>query len=95
MDAKTVVIGLLVVSAVLLGGLVASGLREEKAYAQGGVYATYLAATANVQEQFVNFVVLDTESRKLLFYRVEQGKWTLADPTVGFDLTKEFKHAGP
>ena len=94
MDAKTVVIGLLVVSAVLLGGLVASGLREEKAYAQGGVYATYLAATANVQDQYVNFIVLDTDSRRLLFYRVEQGKWTL-EPTAGFDLTKEFKHAGP
>ncbi|MBE3097498.1 MAG: hypothetical protein IMZ44_10265 [Planctomycetes bacterium] len=94
MDAKTAVIGLLVVSAVLLGGLVASGLREENAYAQGGVYATYLATTANVQEQFVNFVVLDTDSRRLLFYRVEQGKWTI-EPTAGFDLTKEFKHAGP
>jgi len=94
MDAKTVVIGLLVVIAVLLGGLVASGLREERAYARDSVYSTYLAVTANVQEQFVNFIVLDTESRRLLFYRVEQGKWTI-EPTAGFDLTKEFKQAGP
>ena len=94
MDVKSVVIGVLVVSAVLLAGMVATGLREERAYAQGGVYATYLAATANVQDQFVNYVVLDTDSRRLLFYRVEQGKWTL-EPVAGFNLTTEFKHAGP
>jgi hypothetical protein len=96
MDGKTVVIGVLVVSAVLLGGVVVSGLRQD-AYAQGGVYATYLAVTANVQDQFVNFVVLDTESRRMIFYRVEQGKWTIPDPVAGAgrDLVRDFQHKAP
>jgi hypothetical protein len=93
MDGKTVVIGVLVVSAVLLSGIVVSGVRQE-AYAQGGVYATYLAVTANVQEQFVNFAVLDTEARRLLFYRVEQGKWLL-EPAVGRNLATDFQHKAP
>jgi hypothetical protein len=93
MDGKTVVIGVLVVSAVLLSGIVVSGVRQE-AYAQGGVYATYLAVTANVQEQFVNFAVLDTEARRLLFYKVEQGKWQL-EPAAGRNLTTDFQHKAP
>jgi hypothetical protein len=93
MDGKTVVIGVLVVSAVLLGGVVVSGLRQD-AYAQGGVYATYLAMTANVQDQFVNYVVLDTESRRMLFYRVDQGKWTI-EPVTGRDLARDFQHKAP
>jgi len=93
MDGKTVVIGVLVVSAVLLGGVVVSGVRQD-AYAQGGVYATYLAVTANVQEQFVNFVILDTEARRMLFYKVEQGKWTL-EPTIGRNLATDFQHKAP
>ncbi|MBM4019630.1 MAG: hypothetical protein FJ288_15135 [Planctomycetes bacterium] len=94
MDVKTVVIAVLVMTAVLLGGLVASGLREERAYARDSVYSTYLAVTANVQEQFVNYIVLDTESRRMLFYRVEQGKWTM-EPVHGRDLTRDFRQAGP
>jgi hypothetical protein len=93
MDGKTVVIGVLVVSAVLLSGVVVSGVRQD-AYAQGGVYATYLAVTANVQEQFVNFVILDTEARRMLFYKVEQGKWTL-EPTIGRNLATDFQHKAP
>ncbi|MCX5684449.1 MAG: hypothetical protein NT049_12290 [Planctomycetota bacterium] len=93
MDGKTVVIGVLVVSAVLLSGIVVSGVRQE-AYAQGGSYATYLAVTANVQEQFVNFVVLDTEARRMLFYKIEQGKWQL-EPASGADLKKDFAHKAP
>ena len=73
MDGKTVVIGVLVVSAVLLGGVVVSGLRQD-AYAQGGVYATYLAVAASVQDQYVHYVVLDTEARRMLFYQVNMGK---------------------
>lgn len=93
MDGKTVVIGVLVVSAVLLSGIVVSGVRQD-AYAQGGVYATYLAVTANVQEQVVNFVVLDTEARRMLFYKVEQGKWTL-EPATGRNLATDFQHKAP
>ena len=93
MDWKTVVIGVLVVSAVLLGGLVVSGLRPDgAAYGQGGVYATYLAATANVQDNFVNFVVLDTQSRKMLFYRVDITTLQL-EPVSGRDLNKDFPRA--
>lgn len=92
MDGKTVAIGVLVVSAVLLSGVVVSGVRQE-AYAQGGVYATYLAVTANVQADMVNFAVLDTEARRLLFYRVEAGKWTL-EPAGGKFLAADFQHKG-
>lgn len=96
MDGKTLAIGVLVVSAVLLSGVVVSGVRQE-AYAQGGVYATYLAATASVQPNAVHFAVLDTEARRLLFYKVDPGKGTLEPVTTGgaFLLAQEFKHAGP
>ena len=93
MDGKTVAIGVLVVCAVLLSGVVVSGVRQE-AYAQGGVYSTYLAVTANVQPDMVNFAILDTQSRLLLFYKVEPGRWTL-EPTVGKFLTKDFQHRAP
>ena len=93
MDWKTVVIGVLVVSAVLLGGLVVSGLKPDgAAYGQGGVYATYLATTANVQDNYVNFVVLDTQSRKMLFYRVDTTTLQL-EPVSGRDLNKDFPRA--
>jgi len=95
MDWKTVAIGVLVVTAVLLGGLVASGLREEKAaYAQGGVYATYLAVAAGVQTDQMNFVVLDTEARRLLFYRVDPAKFKM-EITSGRDLTRDIKQSIP
>ena len=97
MDGKTVVIGVLVVSAVLLGGVVVSGLRQD-AYAQGGVYATYLAVTASVQEQYVHYVVLDTEARRMLFYQVSQGKDQskyIMEPVSGRDLTRDFLHKAP
>jgi hypothetical protein len=93
MDGKTVAIGVLVVSAVLLSGIVVSGVRQE-AYAQGGVYATYLAVTANVQPDSANFAVLDTEARRLLFYKVEPGRWTL-EPGVGRMLATDFQHKAP
>jgi hypothetical protein len=93
MDGKTVVIGVLVVTAVLLGGVVVSGVRQD-AYAQGGVYATYLALTATVQADTVHFAVLDTEARRLLFYKVEPGKWTL-EPAGGRMLTTDFQRKAP
>jgi hypothetical protein len=89
MDWKLVVIGVLVATAVLLSGLVAGGLRQD-AYAQGGVYATYLAVTANVTQDMVNFVVLDSASRRVLFYKVNITSFAL-EPSGGIDLTKDFK----
>jgi hypothetical protein len=93
MDWKTVVIAVLVASAVLLGGVVMSGLRPEPAYGQGGVYSTYLAVTANVQSDFVNYVVLDTEARRMLCYRVDTAKLTM-EPAWGADLVRDFRHPG-
>jgi len=92
MDGKTVAIGVLVVLAVLLGGLVTGGLRQPAAYAQGGVYATYLATAVGVRENLINFAVLDTESRRLVFYDVELPKFDLR-PTDGRMLAQDFKHA--
>ena len=95
MDGKTVVIGVLVVSAVLLGGVVVSGVRQD-AYAQGGVYATYLAVSANYQENSANFIILDTESRRMLVYKVDPATGVLSPVASGaFILTQEFKRTAP
>jgi hypothetical protein len=94
MDWKMVVIGALVVAAVLLGGVVTNGLKEKPAYGQGGVYSTYLAVSADVQERYSNFVILDTETRRLLIYRVDIVKLTL-EPVAGRRLDVDFKHTAP
>lgn len=94
MDGKTVAIGGLVVLAVLLGGMVAGGLRPEStAQAQGGVYATYLATTVQVTQDAANFVILDTDTRRMIFYKVDLVKNEL-DIVAGKDLTKEFQRKG-
>ena len=94
MDWKTGVIGALVLAAVLLGGVVTSGLKEKPAYGQGGVYSTYLAVSADVQERYSNFVILDTETRRLLIYREDIAKLSL-EPVAGRDLARDFKHTAP
>ena len=73
MDGKTWAIVGLVVLAMLLGGAVVSGIRQgPAAYAQGGVYSTYLAVTGEVRDDNVDFIVLDTASRRLIFYGYDQ-----------------------
>ncbi len=73
MDGKMWAIAALVILAMLLGGVVAGGLRQEgAAFAQGGVYATYLAVTAEVRDNNVDFVILDTASRGMIFYGYDQ-----------------------
>ena len=91
MDGKKVAIGVLVVMAVLLGGIVASSLREERAaYAQGGVYATYLAAAVLVRSDMANFAVIDTEARRLVFYDIDQARYELK-PSAGRVLDRDFQ----
>jgi len=90
MDGKKIAIGALVVLAILLGGLVAGGLRDNAAYAQGGVFATYLAVAAEVREDYVNFVVLDTDSRRVVFYDIAPPKHELT-PTGGRMLDRDFQ----
>jgi hypothetical protein len=93
MDWKIVVIGALALSAILLGSIVASGLRPENtAYGQGGVYATYLVVGASVQDNYAEYAVLDTESRKMLFYKVDATKLVL-EPVKGIDFAKDFAKA--
>ena len=93
MDWKTVVIGVLALSAVLLGGVVASGLRPEApAYGQGGVYATYLAVGANVQEEYAQYAIIDTEARKMLFYKVDLTTLKMT-PIKGQDFSRDFAKA--
>jgi len=90
MDGKTVAIGVLVVLALLLGGLVASGLqRERAAYARGSIYDTYLATAIEVRDDFVSFAILDTESRRMMFYDIAPPRYQL-QPTKGSDLGQEF-----
>jgi hypothetical protein len=95
MDGKTIAIAVLAAMAVFLGGVVASGLRPEPAaYAQGGVYSTYLATTATVAENLSNFIVVDTAARQMIFYRFDMTKNTL-EPTDVKILSRDFGHTGP
>jgi hypothetical protein len=90
MDGKTVAIAALVVVAMLLGGIVASELRPgREAYGQGGVYATYLTCAAAAQGDVANFAVVDTASRRLIFYEVDQSKNKLK-LAGGFKLEEDF-----
>ena len=94
MDGKTVAIGVLVVMAVLLAGIVTNGLYQERAaYGQGGVYATYLATSIMVRDGFSNFAILDTEARALAFYDLDPTKFELK-PSLGQGrrLMKDFGH---
>ena len=91
MDAKTVVIGVLVVTAVLMGGVVANGLRPESAaYGQGGVYSTYLLTTARIRTNLDSFVILDTAGRKMLIYDYDIGTSKLK-PSKGANLLQDFQ----
>ena len=96
MDGKTLAIAALVVTALLLGGIVASGLRQEKAaYAQNGVYSTYLLATARAREDTVDFVVVDTAKRRMLFYTYNTTTKKLTPAAPGHDLLREFQRKLP
>jgi len=95
MSGKTVAIAALVVVAMLLGGIVASEWRQgREAYAQGGVYSTYLTCAALVASDQVNFAVLDTSSRRLVFYEVTQGSFKLK-LAGGLNLGQEFNRKNP
>ena len=95
MDGKTVVIAALVLIAMLLGGIVATELRPEgKAYAQGGVYATYLASSAMVQSDLTNFAVIDTASHRMVFYEVGITDFKLKI-AGGRELMRDFNRKAP
>jgi hypothetical protein len=95
MDGKTWAIAGLVVVALVLGGIVSSGLRQERmAYGQGGVYSAYLVVTAEVRDDNVDFVVLDTATRRLIFYSYDQSKKKLG-LNGGMDLARDFQRKGP
>jgi|WetSurMetagenome_2_1015567.scaffolds.fasta_scaffold27359_3 hypothetical protein len=92
MDWKKVVIGVLALSAAFLGVIVAGNLRPDTAYGQGGVYATYLVVAANVQDNYAQYAVIDTEARKMLFYKVDPTKIIL-EPVKGQDFARDFAKA--
>jgi hypothetical protein len=95
MDGKTWAIAGLVVVALVLGGIVSSGLRQERmAYGQGGVYSAYLVVTAEVRDDNVDFVVLDTATRRLIFYAYGQAEKKLRIDG-GADLAHDFQRKGP
>jgi len=95
MDGKTWAIAGLVVVALVLGGIVSSGLRQERtAYGQGGVYSAYLVVTAEVRDNNVDFAVLDTATRRLIFYAYGQAEKKLRIDG-GADLARDFQHKGP
>ncbi len=90
MRGKRIAVGVLVVGALLLGGLVAGGLRERAARAQSGVFATYLAASVEVREDFGNFAVLDTDTRRVIFYNMSPPNYEL-QPAAGRMLDRDFQ----
>ena len=91
MDGKTWAIAGLVVVALVLGGIVSSGLRQERmAYGQGGVYSAYLVVTADVRGDLVDFAVLDTATRRLIFYAYGQAEKKLRI-AGGADLVRDFQ----
>ena len=91
MDGKTWAIAGLVVVALVLGGIVSSGLRQERmAYGQGGVCSAYLVVTAEVRDDNVDFVVLDTATRRLIFYAYGQAQKKLRIDG-GADLARDFQ----
>ena len=96
MDGKTLAIAALVVTALLLGGIVAGGFRQENAaYAQNGIYSTYLLATARVREDSVNFVVVDTAKRRMVFYAYNPATKKLSAIRPGRKLVDEFRRKLP
>ena len=95
MDGTVWAIAGLVVVALVLGGIVSSGLRQERmAYGQGGVYSTYLVVTAEVRDNNAGFAVLDTAKRGLVFYSYDQAKKKL-NMSGGADLARDFQRKGP
>jgi uncharacterized membrane protein len=95
MDRKTLAIGAMVVVAMLLGGLVANSLYQERAaYGQGGVYATYLGASVLVRDGYGSFAILDTDTRLMIFYEVDITKFDLK-PTAAKHLNREFQRTAP
>ena len=90
MDGKKIAVGVLVVVAILLGGLVASGLRHERAaYGAGSVFATYMAVSVEVRDNFVNWGVLDTDTRRVIWYNMSLPAYKL-EPTGGVMLERDF-----
>jgi hypothetical protein len=91
MDGKTMAIAGLIALAILFGGMVVSGLRPEpSAYGQGGVYATYLGVTAEVRDDLVQFVIIDSQSRRMVFYSFNQANKRLSI-AGGRDLSRDFQ----
>jgi len=90
MDGKTWAIAGLVVTALVLGTAVVGGLTDQAAYAQGGVYATYQGVTCEVQSDYVSFVLLDTASRRMVFYEYSVASKQL-NPVTGRDLARDFQ----
>jgi hypothetical protein len=93
MDGKSVAIGLLALLAVFMGGLVASGLRQDVVYAQGGVYATYLATSVLVRDSFVNWAIIDTDSRRMIIYDMDTTKFQLNPVPPGRIFAQDFPAA--
>jgi hypothetical protein len=94
MDGKRIAIGALVALAILLGGLVAGGLRDRAAYGQGGVFASYLAVAPEVREDYVNFVILDTNTQRAVVYDVAPPKHEMT-LTQGIALDRDFQRKRP
>lgn len=94
MDRKWMAAAVLSVVLVVLVFLLAQAMQPPKmAFAQGGRFANYVAGTVTYAVNFQAFVVIDTATRRMIFYRYNINNKQL-EQVSGNDLARDFGRAG-
>ena len=98
MDRKTLAIVVLTVTAMLLAGVVAQGLRDTPAYGQAGRgggpgisyrYSDYVMAPMKISENADILCLTDTVTQRMLFFKYDGSK-ELKVYGKGVELAKDF-----
>ncbi len=93
MDRKWIAAAVLSVVLVVLVFLLAQTMQPPKvAFAQGGRFANYVTGTITYGVSFQAFVVIDTATRRMIFYRYNINNKQL-EVLSGNDLAREFRRA--
>jgi hypothetical protein len=98
MDRKTLAIVVLTVTATLLAGVVAQGLRDTPAYGQTGRggpgisyrYSDYVMAPMTVSQNADVLCLTDTVTLRMLFFKYNISTKALEVYGKGVELTKDF-----
>lgn len=99
MDRKTLAIVVLTVTATLLAGVVAQGLRDTPAYGQVGRgsgsgnsyrYSDYVMAPMKISENADILCLTDTVTQRMLFFKYNVSSKELDVYGKGVELTKDF-----